>query len=104
MNCRFYTAAFCLLRAWEANVIDLNGTLDINETERRDVNWLVASIHNLGLPGLENPTVEKCTQLWLNIAHDPKVNVIGHSGSPEFRYDYETVIPGVRSKPQACGD
>ena len=77
----------------EANVIDLNGTLDINETERRDVNWLVASIHNLGLPGLENPTVEKCTQLWLNIAHDPKVNVIGHSGSPEFRYDYETVIP-----------
>ena len=58
-----------------------------------DVNWLVASIHNLGLPGLENPTVEKCTQLWLNIAHDPKVNVIGHSGSPEFRYDYETVIP-----------
>ena len=60
----------------EANVIDLNGTLDINETERRDVNWLVASIHNLGLPGLENPTVEKCTQLWLNIAHDPKVNVI----------------------------
>lgn len=71
----------------------MNGTLDHNETERRDVNWLVASIHNLGLPGLENPTVEKCTQLWLNIAHDPKVNVIGHSGSPEFRYDYETVIP-----------
>ena len=82
-----------LIAGMEANVIDLNGTLDINETERRDVNWLVASIHNLGLPGLENPTVEKCTQLWLNIAHDPKVNVIGHSGSPEFRYDYETVIP-----------
>ena len=76
-----------LIAGMEANVIDLNGTLDINETERRDVNWLVASIHNLGLPGLENPTVEKCTQLWLNIAHDPKVNVIGHSGSPEFRYD-----------------
>ena len=64
-----------LIAGMEANVIDLNGTLDINETERRDVNWLVASIHNLGLPGLENPTVEKC------------------SGSPEFRYDYETVIP-----------
>ena len=44
-----------LIAGMEANVIDLNGTLDINETERRDVNWLVASIHNLGLPGLENP-------------------------------------------------
>ena len=41
-----------LIAGMEANVIDLNGTLDINETERRDVNWLVASIHNLGLPGL----------------------------------------------------
>ena len=82
-----------LIAGMETNVLDLNGTLDISETERRDLDWVVASIHNLGLPGLQNPTVEKCTQLWLNVAHDPNVNVIGHSGSPEFRYDYETVIP-----------
>ena len=75
------------------NVLDFSGALDIIDEERRRMDWVVASIHNIGLKGLENPTAEKCTQLWLNIAHDPVVNVIGHSGSPEYRYDYDTVIP-----------
>lgn len=82
-----------LIAGMEANVLDLKGTLDINDDERNKLDWVVASIHNLGLEGLKNPTVEKCTELWMNIAHDPNVHVIGHSGSPEFKYDYETVIP-----------
>lgn len=82
-----------LLAGMEANVLDFSGTLDISDIERQRMDWVVASIHNIGLPGLENPTVDKCTQLWMHVAHDPVVNVIGHSGSPEFRYDYETVIP-----------
>ena len=82
-----------LLAGMEANVLDFSGALDIIDEERRRVDWVVASIHNIGLKGLKNPTVEKCTQLWMNVAHDPDVHVIGHSGSPEYRYDYETVIP-----------
>lgn len=82
-----------LLAGMEANVLDFSGALDIIDEERRRVDWVVASIHNIGLKGLKNPTVEKCTKLWMNVAHDPDVHVIGHSGSPEYRYDYETVIP-----------
>lgn len=82
-----------LLAGMETNIIDLDGTLDIDDRERETLDWVVASIHDLGLPGLQNPTVEKCTALYMNVAHDPAVNVIGHSGSPKFRYDYETVIP-----------
>ena len=67
-----------LLAGMEANVLDFSGALDIIDEERRRMDWVVASIHNIGLKGLENPTAEKCTQLWLNIAHDPVVNVIGH--------------------------
>ena len=48
--------------------------------------WFFNSMHEL-------PLLYRGILLWLSIAHDPKVNVIGHSGSPEFRYDYETVIP-----------
>ncbi len=82
-----------LLAGMETNVLDLKGTLDIDDNERGRMDWVVASIHDLGLPGLEDPTVERCTALWMHVAHDPVVNVIGHSGSPKFRYDYETVIP-----------
>ncbi len=56
------------------------------------LNWIVASIHNLGLEELRDPDVEKCTHLWLQVAKDPRVNVIAHSGDPNFAYDYDRVI------------
>ena len=100
MNCRFYTAALLLIAGMEANVIDLNGTLDINETERRDVNWLVRPFTISDCRGLRIPRSKNARSFGSTLRS--KVNVIGHSGSPGFRYDCETV--GVRSKPQACGD
>lgn len=81
------------LAGMEANVIDLNGTLDLEPWIGERLNWVVASIHDIGYPGLENPTLEKCTALWLAVAKTPYVNVIGHSGDPRFAYDYERVIP-----------
>ena len=44
------------------------------------------------LHGIE-ANVEKCTQAYLNLAKNPNVNVIGHSGSEYFKYDYKKVIP-----------
>ncbi len=88
------------LAGMEANVLDLEGTLDIPQRESEVLDWVVASVHSLTLEGLRDPTVEKCTQMWLNIAEKPFVNVIGHSGDPRFAYDLDTVIPvfGARHK------
>lgn len=81
----------------EANVMDFDGTLDIDrgprKTEFKDLDWVIASIHGIEGVDLKNPDIEKSTNLWLNIAKNPKVNVIGHSGSPLFEYDYDRVIP-----------
>ena len=90
----------------EANVLDFEGTLDIDtgtadERKQMDkLDWIVASIHEIPGIHLENPTLEKNTRLWLKVAENPRVNVIGHSGSPTFRYDYDRVIPefGRRGK------
>lgn len=81
-----------VLRGAEANVCDYNGTLDIPEDELKKLDWVVASIHDVCMTK-EPPTVEACTRLWLSVAQNPYVRVIGHSGSPAYRYDYETVIP-----------
>lgn len=82
-----------LLVGIEANVIDFKGTIDVNESDIPYLDWVVASIHDIGIKGLENPSIEKCTQLWLGIADNPLVNVIGHSGDPKWEYDYEKLIP-----------
>lgn len=82
-----------VLRGAEANVTDYRGTLDIPEGDLKKLDWVVASIHSCCMPEGVQPTRELCTQLWLEVAKNPYVNVIGHSGSPEYAYDYERVIP-----------
>ncbi|MDP4120637.1 MAG: phosphatase [Bacillota bacterium] len=80
-----------VLKGIEANIIDYKGNLDTDANTTHSLDWVVASMHANILEG--NQGVDTCTETWLNVAKNPDVNVIGHSGSPEFRYDYEKVIP-----------
>lgn len=80
-----------VLKGIEANICDYDGHLDVEERLLKNLDWVVASLHTLTING--EADVEKCTQAYLNIAKNPYVNVIGHSGSQYFKYDYEKVIP-----------
>ena len=80
-----------VLKGVEANLIDFEGTLDVPPDLQRSLDWVVASIHSVTVRG--EPSFEACTNAWLNIAKNPNVQVIGHSGTPEYKYDYEKVIP-----------
>ena len=81
-----------ILKGVEANILDKHGTLDINEKEEQTLEWVVASIHHPATK-LEPNNIKQCTKAMLNIAHDKRVNVIGHSGTQDYKYDYEKVIP-----------
>ncbi len=78
-----------ILKGIEANVLNSNGDLDLPDGVNFD--WVVASIHDAAYS--DNQDIDSCTNAWLNIAKNPKVNVIGHSGLPNYVYDYEKVIP-----------
>lgn len=77
----------------EANVLDFDGNLDLDPKDYENLDWVIASIHNIKGLDLKDPDIEKTTRLWLNVAENPAVNVIGHSGSPRFAYDIDKVIP-----------
>ncbi len=79
-----------VLKGMEANIIDYDGTLDCSDKLLNSLEWIVASMHTISL--FEKPTVEKCTNAYLAMCDNPNVNVLGHSGSEYFKYDYETVI------------
>ena len=81
-----------VLRGQETNVIDLEGHTDLAERDLQTLDWVVASIHDHCMVQ-KSATVEEATHIWLKIAENPHVNVIGHSGSDEYKYDYETVLP-----------
>ncbi len=81
-----------VLRGIEANVCDYRGNVDVDKELLEKLDWVVASIH-AGTMEKGEPDVEKCTEAYLGLAHNPYVNVIGHSGSEWFKYDYDRVIP-----------
>lgn len=87
-----YLENVLVLGGAEANVINYDGELDLDREDLENLDWLVASIHDVTMPQGES-SVELTTQAWLKVAKNPKVNVIAHSGSEKFKYDYDKVIP-----------
>lgn len=83
-----------VLKGAEANIKDFDGNLDIDDYTLRGLEWIVASLHNPTLDTSKiKPNFDTCTQLYLNAAKNPFINVIGHCGTPEYAFDYEKVIP-----------
>ena len=79
-----------VLKGIEANIVDRKGRLDADDQILSNLDICVASLH---MPTFKDKVNEDtCTQAYLNIAENPYVNIIAHSGSPYFKYDYEEVI------------
>lgn len=78
-----------LLRGVECSVRDCAGTLDFTPEEfvMHELDWIIASIHGDMLD--RHYTFDELTQLWLNIAKNPVVDMIGHSESHRYEYDYD---------------
>ncbi len=82
-----------LLKGVEANIMDMEGNLDMPRQLLGKLDIVVASFHSTCV---KPSTAEDHTNAYLNIALNPDVDIIGHSGTPEFLYDYERVIPIFR--------
>lgn len=78
-----------MLYGAEANVMDTKGRLDMPESQLKDQDWVVASIHSSCVPGLL--TRKEANRLWLAVAENPYVDIIGHSEQENYRYDYDLV-------------
>lgn len=79
-----------LLRGIEANVVDMEARLDMDPHLLHRLEWVIASLHeNI----VEPASPELHTEMYLKLAANPLVDMIGHPESPAFAFDYERVIP-----------
>lgn len=84
-----------ILRGIESNVLGPSGRIDIPEFRKgNELDWVISSIHDVAWTGAHG--IDECTNAWINVAKNPVVNVIGHSGLVNFKYNYEEVIPIFR--------
>ncbi|MEG2429286.1 MAG: PHP domain-containing protein, partial [Oscillospiraceae bacterium] len=84
-----------ILKGCEVNILNKNGDLDMDFSDEHCdlLNWIVTSFHS---PTCEPMSVQDTTNAYLNIAKNPRVDVIGHSGTASYEYDYETAIKAFR--------
>ena len=78
-----------LFRGIEANILEENGKVDIPKRCKGVLEFGIASIHDecFGKGG-----VDRVTSAYLGALENPMVNLLGHTGTDWYKYDYETVI------------
>ena len=78
-----------ILRGIEANVLDMEGRLDMEPRLLSRLEWVIASLHE----NVVRPADPKAhTEAYLRLAANPLVDMIGHPDSPAFAFDRERVI------------
>lgn len=101
-----YLEGVLVLRGEETNLIDAEGHTDLIPDDLDTLDWVVASIHQQvfghyavseggefqKVPSPKTVTEEEITNAWMNAAKNPYINVIGHSGTRQYAYDFETVV------------
>ena len=81
-----------VLRGVELNVVDMDGTVDLPERLIKRMDWVIASLHeNILRPsaGMDY------TGLYMALAENPLVDMIGHPTTPAYPFDMEAVIPAL---------
>ncbi len=78
-----------IIKGIEANIMDEVGTLDIpDESLYRTLKWFNVSMH---YPLMMPSTKEAHTKAYLNVLQKPYVDVICHSESAQYDYDFDAV-------------
>ena len=78
-----------ILYGVEANILDLDGNIDMDPAILDKLDVVNASIHE---PCYKGNGAKDHTSAYEAVVTNPYVDIICHSGSPQYAYDYEKII------------
>lgn len=79
-----------ILKGCEANILDIEGNIDIDEFASSSLDYMIISLHE---PVFKPKSLEDNTNSILNaIAKNEKIEIIGHLGNPFYEIDYEAIV------------
>lgn len=82
-----------LMLGAELNILDYDGTLDLDDSYFRHLDLVIAGLHSLCY---QAGTIEQNTSAILGAMHNPKVNIISHPVDGTGEVDVETLINAAR--------
>lgn len=78
-----------ILRGCEANIMGIEGNLDIPKKVQEKLDIIIASLHDACL---SPSTKSENTTTVLNAMDNPNIDIFGHLGNPIFEIDIEEVV------------
>lgn len=84
-----------VLQGAEANIIDLNGNIDLSETTLSRLDLVIASIHDAAL---KEEIAKDYTDAYINVLKNPYVDIIGHCGTPAFPFNVDKVLKEAKKQ------
>lgn len=84
-----------LLRGCEANIIDSEGNLDIQDWIQSELDYIIASFHE---PCIKPGNIDENTKTILKVMDNPYVDIMGHSGNPAFPIHLEEFVKAAKEK------
>lgn len=96
MNLRILERKMCgieVLFGTELNIMDTDGTVDMEEYLLKKMDVTIASLHT---PCMTPGTKEENTRAYLNAMKNPYINIIGHPDDSRYAVDYEALVLGAK--------
>ncbi len=78
-----------IIRGVEANILNIEGEIDIPASIDRNLDWVIASFHE---PVFCPSNKETHTEALINVIQSGRVDALGHLGNPNFDFDFEAVL------------
>lgn len=78
-----------LLMGAEVNIMDFDGTLDVNEDLLKEMDIVIASMHPLCIPF---GNIEQNTNAIIKAMENKYINIIGHPGDPRYPIDVKEIV------------
>lgn len=82
-----------ILRGAEANILNIDGKIDIPEYFQRNLDILLGGFHYLCY---ESGTVEENTTAAINAMRSSNIDILVHPGNPEFLLDPEKTVQAAK--------
>lgn len=81
-------------RGIEADILDVDGTLDIEDKYAAYCEWIVASLHPFAYKGKNN--FEENTKAVVKALENVNVDIIGHPDDPQFPKDFGVIAKAAK--------
>jgi putative hydrolase len=84
-----------ILKGIEANILDFQGNIDVEDELALRLDYLIASLHPACI---RSGTIDENTHAIMNVMNNPYVKIIGHPDDSRFPLDYNKIVRKAAEK------